>query len=56
MERLLALAAGHKKFILYAVPGKEGFYRRFGFTRMRTAMAIFGDPPAALARGYIDEG
>jgi predicted N-acetyltransferase YhbS len=53
VERLLKCSAGHKKIILYAVPGKEGFYRRFGFRRMCTAMALFEDPAQALARGHI---
>jgi N-acetylglutamate synthase-like GNAT family acetyltransferase len=51
--RLVEQARGHKKIILYAVPGKEDFYARFGFRRMTTAMAIFEDPEAAGARGYI---
>jgi predicted N-acetyltransferase YhbS len=51
--RLVELARGHRKIILYAVPGKEAFYKRFGFRRMTTAMAIFDDPQAAAARGYI---
>ena len=38
------------KIILYAVPGGEPFYRRFGFMRMRTAMAIFENNVAARAR------
>lgn len=54
VSRLLALCAGHRKIILYAVPGKEAFYRRFGFKRMRTAMAIFGDEATALQKGFID--
>src|SRR5262245_9368705 len=41
VERLVERSRGHRKIILYAVPGKEGFYRRFGFARMTTAMAIF---------------
>nr|WP_315479422.1 GNAT family N-acetyltransferase [uncultured Rhodoferax sp.] len=55
VARLVALSQGHKKIILYAVPGKEPFYRKFGFRRMRTAMAIFQDVQAAAERGYIDE-
>jgi ribosomal protein S18 acetylase RimI-like enzyme len=55
VARLVALSQGHKKIILYAVPGKEPFYRKFGFRRMRTAMAIFQDAQAAADRGYIDE-
>ena len=55
VARLLALSAGHKKIILYAVPGKEPFYKKFGFRRMRTAMAIFENQALAAERGYIDE-
>jgi hypothetical protein len=47
------LSRGHKKIILYAVPGKEPFYRKFGFERMATAMAIFEDQKEALERGYL---
>lgn len=52
---LVRRSQGHRKIILYAVPGKEGFYRKFGFLRMRTAMAIFPDPQEAIARGYVTE-
>lgn len=55
VERLVALSRGHRKIILYAVPGKESFYRKFGFRRMLTAMAIFEDPEQALARGFVSE-
>ena len=54
VARLLRLAGHHRKIILYAVPGKEAFYKRFGFRRMKTAMAIFPDPEAATARGYLE--
>jgi ribosomal protein S18 acetylase RimI-like enzyme len=53
VSRLLEQARGHRKIILYAVPGKEGFYARLGFRRMTTAMAIFDDPALASARGYL---
>jgi ribosomal protein S18 acetylase RimI-like enzyme len=55
VSRLVELSRGHKKIILYAVPGKETFYRKFGFMRMRTAMAIFEEPAVAAQSGYIDE-
>ena len=54
VARLVELSRGHKKILLYAVPGKEPFYRKFGFARMKTAMAIFEDPSLAQARGYIE--
>lgn len=55
VARLVELSRGHKKIILYAVPGKEPFYRKFGFKRMRTAMAIFDDQALAQERGYVGE-
>lgn len=55
IERLVTASRGHRKIILYAVPGKEDFYGRFGFRRMRTAMAIFENPEQAAAGGYLDE-
>ncbi len=55
VNRLVELSRGHKKIILYAVPGKEAFYRKFGFKRMSTAMAIFDDQDLARERGYINE-
>jgi len=55
VSKLVDLSHGHKKIILYAVPGKEPFYKRFGFKRMKTAMAIFENQAQALERGYVDE-
>lgn len=52
---LVDRSRGHRKIILYAVPGKEPFYQKFGFKRMTTAMAIFGDEERALRDGYIHE-
>jgi ribosomal protein S18 acetylase RimI-like enzyme len=53
--RLVELSRGHKKILLYAVPGKEPFYRKFGFMRMKTAMAIFDDQALAQERGYVED-
>ena len=55
VSHLVELSRGHRKIILYAVPGKEGFYRKLGFKRMTTAMAIFDDQAGALARGYLGD-
>ncbi|WPC65939.1 GNAT family N-acetyltransferase [Rhodoferax ferrireducens] len=52
---LVDLSKDHKKIILYAVPGKEPFYRKLGFKRMTTAMAIFANPAQALATGLVSE-
>jgi ribosomal protein S18 acetylase RimI-like enzyme len=55
VQELVKLSHGHKKIILYSVPGKEGFYKKLGFLRMLTAMAIFRDPEAAIQRGHVSE-
>jgi ribosomal protein S18 acetylase RimI-like enzyme len=52
---LLEQSRGHRKIILYAVPGKEPFYRKFGFLRMTTAMAIFSNQQQQPERGYLTE-
>lgn len=53
VQRLMQAAAGHRKIILYSVPGKEDFYSKLGFKRMNTAMAVFVDEAAALRSGVL---
>ena len=55
LAKLKELSAGHKKIILYANPGKEGFYRKLGFKHMRTAMAIFLDQDRAIREGLVED-
>jgi ribosomal protein S18 acetylase RimI-like enzyme len=55
VEKLIALSARHKKIILYANPGKEGFYYKLGFHKMKTAMAIFSNQKQAIESGLISE-
>ncbi len=55
VSHLVEQSRGHKKIILYAVPGREPFYRKFGFLRMKTAMAIFENQQQQLERGYLSE-
>lgn len=38
--------------ILYASPGKEGFYATLGFRPMKTGMALFKNPEQMAARGF----
>jgi GNAT superfamily N-acetyltransferase len=52
---LLRLIEGHKKVILYANPGTEGFYAGLGFLRMKTAMGIWRDRDGAIAAGLLCE-
>ena len=53
--RLVERSRGHKKIILYSVPGKEGFYKKLGFLRMLTAMAIFQDQESAMRSGHVSD-
>lgn len=55
VAHLIEASSGHKKIILYAVPGKESFYRKFGFLRMKTAMALFGNPQQQVELGYLSD-
>ena len=48
VKKLIEFSQGHSKIILYANPGKEGFYAKLGFTKMKTAMAIFKNQEQAI--------
>jgi citrate lyase synthetase len=53
INQLIKLSFGHKKIILYASPGKEGFYKKLGFKQMNTAMAIFSNEQRAIEVGLL---
>ncbi len=55
IKKLVQLSKNHKKIILYSVLGKEAFYKKIGFKRMNTAMAIFNDQAQALEWGLIEK-
>ena len=40
--------------ILHAVPGKEEFYRKLGYRRMKTAMGRFANPEKLCQLGYLE--
>lgn len=40
--------------ILYASPGKEPFYEKQGFRRMKTGMACFRDPEKMAEKGFTE--
>lgn len=43
-----------KNILLYASPGKEGFYQTLGFRRSKTAMCRFVDVQSAIKRGLAE--
>ena len=55
VQYLIEKSNGHKKIILYANPGKEGFYSRLGFRMMNTAMAIFENEADMIDNGTLSK-
>jgi ribosomal protein S18 acetylase RimI-like enzyme len=41
-------------FLLYVMPGKEGFYSKLGYRKMKTAMAKFPNPEPLHQNGFIE--
>lgn len=54
VEKLMDLSKDHKKIILFASIGKEGFYKKLGFLKMNTAMAIFENMDRAVELGFLE--
>ena len=44
----------HGNVILYASPGKEGFYQKHGFRKMKTGMALFKKDEAMRDAGFTE--
>jgi len=55
VKKLIELSQGHSKIILYANPGKEGFYAKLGFAKMKTAMAMFKNQEQAMEWGLVSK-
>lgn len=53
MDNILSRVS-HCNIILYASPGKEGFYERLQFRRMKTGMARFTNGQAMQAKGFTE--
>ncbi|WP_165025965.1 GNAT family N-acetyltransferase [Dysgonomonas sp. ZJ279] len=54
VEKLIATTPDCN-FILYASPGKEGFYKKLNFKKMKTGMALFSNPQRMVDGGFIEE-
>jgi ribosomal protein S18 acetylase RimI-like enzyme len=53
MNKLLS-PISHCNIILYASPGKEGFYQTHGFRKMKTGMALFKKSESMQERGFTE--
>lgn len=54
MSALLKKLPQNSTVSLFSVPGKQGFYEKFGINNLLTAMAIFPDPHRSREKGYIE--
>jgi aralkylamine N-acetyltransferase len=54
MVQLLCKQLHVPNIILFAAPGREGFYRKFGFKKMLTAMGILHSRIGAPGFGYLE--
>ena len=55
VKKLIELSNGHNKILLYSYPGKEEFYSKIGFRKMKTAMAIFKNQEQAVEWQLISQ-
>ncbi len=44
----------HCSLILFAAPGKKGFYEKLGLRKMKTGMALFTNSEAMRKRGFTE--
>ena len=54
MQALLAKLPKGGPVLIYAAPGMQDFYRKFGFGRLKTGMALFPDPERYRSKGYLE--
>lgn len=53
VERLISTTP-ECNFILYASPGKEDFYKKLNFKKMKTGMALFCNPQRMVDGGFVE--
>jgi len=54
MKALLAKLPQSGPVLIYAAPGMQDFYRKFGFGLLKTGMALFPDPERYRSKGYLE--
>ncbi len=54
MEALLDKLPKSSTVLIYVAPGKQNFYRKFGFGNLKTGMGIFPNPEMSRAKGYLE--
>jgi aralkylamine N-acetyltransferase len=54
MKALLAKLPKSAPVLIFASPGKQDFYKKFGFGNLRTGMGLFPNPELSKAKGYLE--
>ena len=54
MKALLEKLPKTAPVLIFVVPGKQDFYRKFGFENLKTGMGLFPNPEMARAKGYLE--
>lgn len=54
MTALLEKLPKESTVLIFVAPGKQGFYRKFGFGNLKTGMGLFPNPDMSRAKGYLE--
>ena len=54
MEALLEKLPKSAPVLIFVAPGKQDFYRKFGFGNLITGMGLFPNPDMSRAKGYLE--
>lgn len=54
MKALLEKLPKDSNVLIFVAPGKQGFYRKFGFGNLTTGMGLFPGPEMSRAKGYLE--
>ncbi len=54
MKALLEKLPKNAPVLIFAVPGKQIFYRKLGFGNLKTGMGLFPNPEMSRAKGYLE--
>ncbi|WP_054699992.1 GNAT family N-acetyltransferase [Desulfosarcina cetonica] len=54
MESLLEKLPKSGPVLIFVAPGKQEFYRKLGFGKLKTGMGLFPNPDMSRAKGYLE--
>ena len=54
MHALIEKLPKNSTVLIFVAPGKQDFYRKFGFGNLKTGMGLFPNPEMSRAKGYLE--